>query len=36
VPRPLCYMSPMLLLLIIQFFCFFFPWVGVGLSRGLC
>jgi hypothetical protein len=23
-----------LLLLIIQFF--FFPWVGVGLSRGLC
>jgi hypothetical protein len=32
-PHPLCYMS-FLLLLIIQFF--FFPWVGVGLSRGLC
>jgi hypothetical protein len=31
-PCPLCYVS-LLLLLIIQFF---FPWVGVGLSRGLC
>jgi hypothetical protein len=34
-PHPLCYMSFLLLLLINQFF-FFFPWVGVGLSRGLC
>jgi hypothetical protein len=34
VPRPLCCMSFLLLLLIIQFF-LFFPWVGVGLSRGL-
>jgi hypothetical protein len=34
VPYPLCYMSFLLLLLIIQFL--FFPWVGVGLSRGLC
>jgi hypothetical protein len=34
-PRPLCYVSFLLLLLIIQF-SFFFPWVGVGLSRGLC
>jgi hypothetical protein len=33
-PCPLCYVS-FLLLLIIQFF-FFFPWVGVGPSRGLC
>jgi hypothetical protein len=32
VPLPLCYVS-FLLLPIIQFF--FFPWVGVGLSRGL-
>jgi hypothetical protein len=32
-PRPLCYMS-FLLLLITQFL--FFPWVGVSLSRGLC
>jgi hypothetical protein len=32
VSRPLCYVS--LLLFIIQFL--FFPWVGVGLSRGLC
>jgi hypothetical protein len=31
----LCYVSFLLLLLIIQFF-FFFPWVRVGLSRGLC
>jgi hypothetical protein len=35
VPRPLCYMSFLVLLLIVHFF-FFFPWVGVGLSRGLC
>jgi hypothetical protein len=34
-PCPLCYMSFLLLLLIIQFF-FFSPWVGVRLSRGLC
>jgi hypothetical protein len=33
-PRPLCYVSFLLLLLIIQFL--FFPWVGVSLSRGLC
>jgi hypothetical protein len=33
-PHPLCYMS--LLLLLITQFLFFFPWVGVGLSRGLC
>jgi hypothetical protein len=32
VPRPLCYVS---FLLFIQFF-FFFPWVGISLSRGLC
>jgi hypothetical protein len=36
VPCPLCYMSFLLLLLIIQFFFSFFPWVGVSLSRGLC
>jgi hypothetical protein len=34
VPHPLCYMSLLFLLLITQFL--FFPWVGVGLSRGLC
>jgi hypothetical protein len=33
-PCPLCYVSFLLLLLIIQFL--FFPWVGVGVSRGLC
>jgi hypothetical protein len=33
-PRLLCYMSLLFLLVIIQFL--FFPWVGVGLSRGLC
>jgi hypothetical protein len=33
-PHPLCCVSLMLLLLIIQFL--FFPWVGVGLSWGLC
>jgi hypothetical protein len=33
-PHLLCYMSFLLLLLIIQFL--LFPWVGVGLSRGLC
>jgi hypothetical protein len=33
VPCPLCYVF-LLLLLIVQFF--FFPWVGVSLSRGLC
>jgi hypothetical protein len=33
-PRPLCYVFFLLLLLIIQFL--FFPWVGVGLSWGLC
>jgi hypothetical protein len=31
---PLFYVSFFLLLLFIQFL--FFPWVGVGLSRGLC
>jgi hypothetical protein len=37
VPRPLCYMSFFFsCLFIIQFVFFFFPWVGVGLSRGLC
>jgi hypothetical protein len=35
-PCPLCYVSFLLLLLIIQFAFSFFPWVGVGLSRGLC
>jgi hypothetical protein len=34
VPHPLCYVSLLFLLLITQFL--FFPWVGVGLSRGLC
>jgi hypothetical protein len=34
VPRPLCYVSFLLLLLITQFL--FFPWMGVSLSRGLC
>jgi hypothetical protein len=33
-PRPLWYVSFLLLLLIIQFL--FFPWVGVSLFRGLC
>jgi hypothetical protein len=33
-PHPLCYVCLLFLLLIIQFF--FFLWVGVGLSRGLC
>jgi hypothetical protein len=33
-PHPLCYVSFLLLLLIIQFL--FFPCVGVGLSRELC
>jgi hypothetical protein len=33
-PHPLCYMSLLFLLLITQFL--FFPWVGVGLPRGLC
>jgi hypothetical protein len=32
-PRPLCFVSLLLLVLITQSF---FPWVGVGLSRGLC
>jgi hypothetical protein len=32
-PHPLCYVS-LFLLLITQFL--FFPWVGVGLSRGRC
>jgi hypothetical protein len=35
-PCPLCYVSFLLLLLIIQFFFLFFSWLGVGLSRGLC
>jgi hypothetical protein len=35
VPCPLCYVSFLLLLPIIQFF-FFFSWLRVGLSRGLC
>jgi hypothetical protein len=34
-PCPLCFVCFLLLLLIIKFF-FLFPWVGVGLSRGLC
>jgi hypothetical protein len=34
VPRPLCYVSLLFLLLITQFL--FFPWLGVSLSRGLC
>jgi hypothetical protein len=34
VPHPLSCMSLLFLLLIIQFL--FFPWVEVGLSRGLC
>jgi hypothetical protein len=33
-PHPLCYVSLLFLLLITQLL--FFPWVGVGLSRGLC
>jgi hypothetical protein len=33
-PHLLCYVSLLFLLLITQFL--FFPWVGVGLSRGLC
>jgi hypothetical protein len=33
-PCPLCYVSFLLLLLIIRFL--FFPWVGVSLTRGLC
>jgi hypothetical protein len=33
-PCPLCYVSFLLLLLIIQFF--FFPGLGVSLSRELC
>jgi hypothetical protein len=33
-PHPLCNVSLLFLLLITQFL--FFPWVGVGLSRGLC
>jgi hypothetical protein len=33
-PHPLCYVSLLFLLLILQFL--FFPWVGVCLSRGLC
>jgi hypothetical protein len=31
-PHPLCYVSLLFLLLITQFL--FYPWVGVGLSRG--
>jgi hypothetical protein len=34
VPHPHCYVSLFFLLFITQFL--FFPWVGVGLSRGLC
>jgi hypothetical protein len=34
VPHPLCNVSLLFLLLITQFL--FFPWVGIGLSRGLC
>jgi hypothetical protein len=34
VPHPLCYVSLLFLLVITEFL--FFPWVGVGLSRGLC
>jgi hypothetical protein len=34
VPCPLCYVSFMLLLLIIQFL--FYPWLGLSLSKGLC
>jgi hypothetical protein len=33
-PHPLCYVFLLFLLLITQFL--FFPWMGVGLSRGLC
>jgi hypothetical protein len=33
-PHPLCNVSLLFLLLITQFL--FFPWVEVGLSRGLC
>jgi hypothetical protein len=36
VPRPLCYVSFLLLLLIIQFFFLFSLGGGVSLSRGLC
>jgi hypothetical protein len=35
-PHPLCYVSFLLLLLILFSFFPLFPWVGVGLSRGLC
>jgi hypothetical protein len=35
VPHPLCYVSFSCFCLLFNFF-FFFPWVGVGLSRGLC
>jgi hypothetical protein len=35
-PRPLCYVSFLLLLLSIEVFFSFFPWVGVSLSRGPC
>jgi hypothetical protein len=34
VPHPLCNVSLLFLLLITQFL--FYPWVGVGLSKGLC
>jgi hypothetical protein len=34
VPHPLCYISFCCYCLLLSFF-FFFPWVGVGLSRGL-
>jgi hypothetical protein len=34
-PRPLCYMSGLLLLLNIQVFFFFFPWVGVGVQGAM-
>jgi hypothetical protein len=33
-PHPLCHVSLLFLFFITQFL--FFPWVGVGLSRGLC
>jgi hypothetical protein len=33
-PHPLCYMSFCCYCLLFSFS--FFPWVGVGLSRGLC
>jgi hypothetical protein len=36
VPRPLCYMSFLVVVAYCSVFFFFFPWVGFGPSWGLC